>query len=85
MALRPVSGSLKDLPLATLTALQTQATQALTDILLSGQAHTIMGRSFTQANIESLEGLIAEINAAISFASGTRVRKTLGSHGGFTR
>jgi hypothetical protein len=85
MALETTSGQLFGLPYATLQAMQTTWTNVLTEIAASGQSHAITGRTFTQANLAEVRRTLAEINAAIAFASGTRVRRTYANFGGLTR
>jgi len=57
-----------------LAALRTDALSALRGILTSGQSYSMMGRSFTKANINQLRELIADITAAQVAQSGTLVR-----------
>lgn len=84
MAISVISGQFFGLPPATLNALMASYTQALTDIATAGQSHAVTGRSFTMANIAEVRNTIAELQAAINRANGTRVRRTLGYGGGFT-
>lgn len=85
MALAVISGQFFGLPTVTLQALMVAYTQALTDIATAGQSHAVTGRSFTMANIAEVRQTIAEIQAALNQAGGTRIRRTLGYGGGFTR
>lgn len=80
-----ISGQFFGLPYATLTSLLNSYTQALTDIATAGQSHAISGRSFTLANIAEIRRTIAELQAAINRANGTRIRRTFGYGGGYTR
>jgi hypothetical protein len=80
-----ISGQFFGLPYPTLVALQTSYTQALTDIATAGQSHAVSGRSFTLANIAEIRRTIAELQAAINRSNGTRIRRTFGYGGGYTR
>lgn len=85
MPLGTVSGQFFGLPYNTLTQLMASYTQALTDIATAGQSHAVTGRSFTLANIAEIRQTIQELQAAINWTNGTRVRRTLASGGGYTR
>lgn len=57
-----------------LATLRTNALAGLNAVLTSGQSYSMMGRSFTKANLSDLRSLIADINAAQAAKSGTLVR-----------
>jgi hypothetical protein len=73
------------LPAATLNALLASYTQALTDISSVGQSYAVTGRSMTLANLAEIRQTLGEIAAALAQVNGTRVRRTFGNCGGFTR
>lgn len=85
MPLEVISGQFFGFPYATLQSLMSAFTQALTDIAVSGQSHSITGRTFTLANLPEIRRTIAELQAAMNQSQGIRVRRTLGYGGGFTR
>lgn len=57
-----------------LTTLRTNALAGLNVILNLGQSYTMMGRSFSKANISELSQVIAAINSALEMVNGQRVR-----------
>lgn len=85
MPLQPISGQFFGLPYTTLTALMTSYTQAMTDIATAGQSHAVSGRTFTLAQLPEIRITIAELQAAINRSQGTRIRRTSGYAGGYTR
>ena len=85
MPLEVISGQFFGLPYATLTGIMSAYTQALTDLAVAGQSHAVSGRSFTLANIAEVRRTIAELQAAINRSNGTRIRRTFGYGGGYTR
>ena len=63
------------LTLAELTTLRTNALTALNAILAGGgQSYSMMGRSFTRANLSELARVITAITEAIDLQAGTQTR-----------
>lgn len=60
-----------------LTTLRTNALAGLNAILTSGQSYSMMGRSFTKANVQQLRELVADITGAIALKAGTMQRTVL--------
>ncbi len=71
-----VQGKFYGLPVATLTAMMTNFTNALTAVATTGQSYSIAGRTFTRANLTELSNIIAEIQAALNRANGTANNQT---------
>lgn len=71
-----ITGKFFDLPLTTLQAMLTTWLDCLNAIAVAGQSYTIAGRQFNRAQIEDVTNTIAEIQAAITRAQGTRTTKT---------
>ncbi len=71
-----IRGVFFGLPLATLQTLLTEYTTCLTAIAVAGQSYTISGRQFNRPQLEEVRETIAELQAAITRASGTSVTKT---------
>ena len=67
-----IKGTFFGLPLATLQTMQTQWLACLTGIATAGQSYQIAGRQFTRADLAEVKDTIAELQAAIDRASGTR-------------
>lgn len=74
-------GLLVGLPLATLTDLQTKYAECLAAIAVAGQSYSISGRSFNRANLTEVQNMLAEVNYAISLASGTARTFTVAGFG----
>lgn len=72
-----IKGTFFGLDLATLQSLQTQFTQCLIGIATAGQSYQIAGRQFTRADLAEVKDTIAELQAAIERAQGTRMTQTL--------
>lgn len=62
------------LPADELTTLRTNALAGLNAILNVGQSYSMMGRSFTKANVGELTQIISAITRAIDAAAGTTQR-----------
>jgi hypothetical protein len=58
------------LPLATLTQMQTDWLQCLSDLAKAGQTYTMGGRTMTRANLPEIRTTLSELRIAISNASG---------------
>lgn len=67
-----VQGLYFGLPAATLSTLLAQYTACLTAIAVAGQTYSISGRQFTRANLAEVGQQIMELNAALTYANGTR-------------
>lgn len=65
------------LPLATLEQLRLKFLACLESIAVAGASYSIAGRQFTRASLPEVQSTIAELNAAIDDAKGTRVRKVV--------
>lgn len=65
-----------NLPAATLQTLLTDYTNCLIAISVAGQKYSIGGREFTRPDLKEVGNMIAELNAAIRYAAGTRVTRT---------
>lgn len=85
MPLAPISNILSKLPYATLIALQAAYNQAAIDLATVGQSHAVTGRTFTLVDQAKVIQTLAEIQSALDTQNGTRIRRTLGYGGGFTR
>lgn len=57
------------LPIADLIELQTAATQAIKDVLAGGQSYSFPGRTFTRADLRTLQEMLGSIGQAINIAS----------------
>lgn len=71
-----IKGTFYGLPLATLQTMQTAWLACLTGIATAGQSYQIAGRQFTRADLAEVKDTIAELQAAIERANGTRVTQT---------
>lgn len=60
----------QDIDVATLVELRGDAKTALKRVLLTGQSHSVSGRTFTQANLKDLTELIGELETAIAVKQG---------------
>ena len=72
-----LSKSYFGLPLAALQGLQTQFIACLEAIAVAGASYSIAGRSFTRANLGEVAQTIKELQAAIDFAKGARVKRVV--------
>lgn len=71
-----ITGKFFGLPVATLNAMLTTWLECLNAIAVAGQSYTIANRQFNRAQIEEVTAMVAEIQAAIERANGSRVTKT---------
>ena len=71
-----ITGIFYGLPLATLQTMQTQWLACLAGIATAGQSYSIAGRQFTRANLSEVKDMVAELQAAIDLADGTRTTVT---------
>ena len=71
-----ITGIFYGLPLATLQAMQVQLLACLAGIATAGQSYSIAGRQFTRANLSEVKDMVAELQAAIDRANGTRATVT---------
>lgn len=69
------------LPVATLSSLQTAYINCLTAIA-SNQSYSLNGRSLTRANLDQVQGALANINAALALANGETSSRTFVSFTG---
>lgn len=67
-----ISGDFFGLDSATLTSLKTKFITCLEAIAVAGQEYEIAGRQFTRADLPEVRQTIAELQAAIERAGGTR-------------
>ena len=65
------------LPLATLQSLQEKYITCLEAIAVAGASYSIAGRSFTRANLTEVSNIIGQLQSAIEYASGSRVKRTV--------
>ena len=63
------------LPLATLTQMQADWLQCLSDLAKAGQTYTMGGRTMTRANLPEVRNTLAEIRVAIAQSSSTGAGK----------
>jgi hypothetical protein len=65
------------LPLATLQNLQEKYIACLEAIAVAGASYSIAGRSFTRANLTEVSNIVGQLQSAIEYASGSRVKRTV--------
>lgn len=68
-----IEGLFFGLDAATLATLKADYVTCLSAIAVAGQSYSISGRTFTRANLKEVAQLLAEVQAAIDRAAGTRV------------
>lgn len=68
-----IEGLFFGLDAATLATLKADYVTCLQAIAVAGQSYSISGRTFTRANLQEVSQLLAEVQAAIDRASGTRI------------
>lgn len=68
-----IEGIFFGLDAATLATLKTNYVACLNAIAVAGQSYSISGRTFTRANLKEVAQLVAEVQAAIDRAAGTRI------------
>jgi hypothetical protein len=69
--------SLRGFSVATLQAMLANVNTAITTILTAGQTYRIGPREFTQANLGELEQMANDIQSAIDYKNGARVKSAL--------
>lgn len=79
-----IQGYFYGLPVATLQTLLTNYTNCLTAIAVAGQSYSISGRQFNRANLREVSEIVAEIQAALDRAAGTRTTQTYARFGNQT-
>lgn len=67
-----IEGIFFGLDAATLSTLKTNYVACLNAIAVAGQSYSISGRTFTRANLKEVSQMLAEVQAAIDRAAGTR-------------
>lgn len=68
-----IEGIFFGLDSATLATLKTNYVACLNAIAVAGQSYSISGRTFTRANLKEVSAMLAEVQAAIDRAAGTRI------------
>lgn len=71
-----IKGTFFGIDAATLQSMKADWIACLHGIAAAGQSYQIAGRQFTRADLAEVKDTIAEIQAAIERASGTRVTQT---------
>jgi len=67
-----IEGKFFGLDASTLATLKTNYVACLQAIAVAGQSYSISGRTFTRANLNEVSQMLAEVQAAIDRAAGTR-------------
>jgi hypothetical protein len=65
------------LDVATLTTLRHAYLECFTAIATAGQSYSISNRNFTRADLAEVKDTIAELQAAIDYAQGKYITRTL--------